>query len=216
MAVIEAVHNPSSTKGGMFNKKNLLIFGGVAVGILFLLKSQQPKQAATQVAINPADYAADPSTAAQLQGQFNSFGDILSNQVQGNVNQTLKDFQDQVNSYNQKQSDQLTQSMKDLQSKYDNLQNSVNNLNTSHPTATPAPTTPAAPAPAAQSNIVNYTPYKVGTTTADLWLHNAPNTDPSSRVRVLPKGSAWKVWGTNNGMAVVGDNQFVSPNYLSY
>lgn len=215
MAVIESVHNPAATKGGMFNKKNILIFGGVAVGALFLLK---PKPApVTQVTTNPADYATNPSTAAQLQGQFNNFADILNTQVQSNVGQTLKDFQQQVNDYNQKQMAQVGDQMKGLNDKYANLQTAVDSLNTSHPTPQ-APTPPPAPSPAPQqqNNIVNYAPYKVGTTTSDLWLHNAPNTDVGSRVRILPAGSAWKVWGTNNGMAVVGDNQFVSPNFLSY
>ncbi|MDA2738368.1 M15 family metallopeptidase [Bacillus cereus group sp. Bc015] len=54
--------------------------------------------------------------------------------------------------------------------------------------------------------------YRVGVVTGDVWLHSTPDFNASSRVRVLKKGEAYKVWGEVNGMYSVGG--YVSKKYM--
>ncbi|MCU4863103.1 M15 family metallopeptidase [Bacillus cereus] len=55
--------------------------------------------------------------------------------------------------------------------------------------------------------------YRVGTITGDVWLHSTPDFNDSSRVRVLKKGEAYKVWGEENGMYAIGG--YVSKKYMA-
>jgi N-acetylmuramoyl-L-alanine amidase len=57
-------------------------------------------------------------------------------------------------------------------------------------------------------------PYKIGVTTANVWLHNKPDVTEKSRVRVLKKGERHRVFGEVNGMYRVGTNAFVSKKYV--
>lgn len=48
----------------------------------------------------------------------------------------------------------------------------------------------------------------------DVWLHNAPNFNADSQVRVLRKGTHVHVYGQKNGMYDVGAHQYVSKKYI--
>jgi N-acetylmuramoyl-L-alanine amidase len=55
---------------------------------------------------------------------------------------------------------------------------------------------------------------KLGEVVSDVWLHNKPDTDDSSRVRVLKQGERYKVYGEKNGMYDLGGGYFASKKYI--
>lgn len=56
--------------------------------------------------------------------------------------------------------------------------------------------------------------FRTGEATADVWLHNKPDVTVATRVRVLEKGSKWKVYGEVNGMYSLGNNAYVAKRYI--
>ncbi|MGF9741569.1 peptidoglycan-binding protein [Priestia megaterium] len=54
---------------------------------------------------------------------------------------------------------------------------------------------------------------KIGQVTSDVWSHSKPDTKASTRVKILAKGSKWKVYGEENGMYKIG-NEYVSKSYI--
>jgi GH25 family lysozyme M1 (1,4-beta-N-acetylmuramidase) len=57
--------------------------------------------------------------------------------------------------------------------------------------------------------------YQVARTTSDVWTHSSPDTDTSTRVKVLSAGTDWKVYAeTSNNMFKVGA-EYVSKSYMT-
>lgn len=61
------------------------------------------------------------------------------------------------------------------------------------------------------AHVVDRRPCQV---TGDVWLHNAPNFDVSSEIRILRKGEEYWVYGEKNGMYDLGQHEYASKKYI--
>ena len=67
------------------------------------------------------------------------------------------------------------------------------------------------PAPSQPQNTTNV---RVGQVTNDVWTQKQPSFSETGRVKILKKGTRWKVYGEQNGYYKVGSSEWINKKYM--